>query len=345
MAAPRPIDPRKLEQQVASGKLAPVYVLYGADVKRVEAIVDAIEATIDPADRAFAVDRLYAAEDGGSPVDIVAAARSLPMLGDRRIVIVLRAERFLKPKRAAKAAADDDADVPGADEGEQADLQPIEEYVDAPVSSTTLVFVAADIDKGRRLTKRLLAAATVAEFTMGPSDAKAPGAAREVKAAAVALVQEEMARAERAIEPAGVQLLVQRSGGDVSQLRGDIERLLLYTQGQKRISAEDVSEIISTEVAVEDEWAVVNAIGNGEAGRALREVAKRLDRGDSPHALLGQLRWWVSVRLAEGDPSRVKPAVEALLRTDLALKSSGGDERVLIERLVVDLTGRPIARY
>jgi hypothetical protein len=53
----------------------------------------------------------------------------------------------------------------------------------------------------------------------------------------------------------------------------------------------------------------------------------------------------VSVRLAEGDPSRVKPAVDALLRTDLALKSSGGDERVLIERLVVDLTGRPIARY
>src|SRR5690349_8775577 len=180
MAAPRPIDPRKLEQQVASGKLAPIYVLYGADVKRVEAIVDAIEATIDPADRAFAVERLYAAEDGGSPVDIVAAARSLPMLGDRRIVIVLRAERFLKPKRAAKAAADDDGDVASGDEGEQADLQPIEEYVDDPVSSTTLVFVAADIDKGRRLTKRLLAAATVAEFTMGPSDAKAPGAAREV---------------------------------------------------------------------------------------------------------------------------------------------------------------------
>jgi len=31
-----------------------------------------------------------------------------------------------------------------------------------------------------------------------------------------------------------------------------------------------------------------------------------------------------------------------LLRTDLALKSSGGDERVLVERLVVELTGRPL---
>jgi DNA polymerase-3 subunit delta len=339
------LDPKKLEQQLASRKLAAVYLLFGADVKRIEAVVDAVEATVDPADRPFAVERMYAGEERATPVDIVAAARSLPMLGDRRIVIVLRAERFLKPKRAGKSPADDDADAAAVDEEEVADLQPLEEYLDDPVKSTTLVFVAAEIDRSRRFTKRLANEATVAEFSLGPADAKAPGAAREVRAAAVALVQEAMAKAERTIEPAAVQLLVQHAGGDVSKLRGDVERLLLYTTGQKRISAEDVGEIISSEVAVEDEWAVVNAIGNGDAGRALREVGRRLDRGDSPHALLGQLRWWVSARLAEGDPSRVKPAVEALLRTDLALKSSGGDERVLMERLVVDLTGRPIARY
>jgi len=56
------------------------------------------------------------------------------------------------------------------------------------------------------------------------------------------------------------------------------------------------------------------------------------------------LRWWVSTRLAPAAPDRVKPAIEALLRTDLALKSSGGDTRVLVERLVVDLTGRPIPK-
>ena len=31
------------------------------------------------------------------------------------------------------------------------------------------------------------------------------------------------------------------------------------------------------------------------------------------------------------------PAIEALFRTDLDLKSSGGDPRVLLERLVVEL--------
>jgi hypothetical protein len=93
-----------------------------------------------------------------------------------------------------------------------------------------------------------------------------------------------------------------------------------------------------------DDWAVVNAIGDGDAARALREAALRLDRGDSPHALVGQLRWWVAQRLSPAAPDRVKPAMEALLRTDLALKSSGGDSRVLVERLVVELAGRPIPK-
>jgi hypothetical protein len=91
---------------------------------------------------------------------------------------------------------------------------------------------------------------------------------------------------------------------------------------------------------VVDDWHVVNAIGEGDVARALVEVGRRMDRGDSAHAIVGQLRWWISNRLVEGAPERAKPAVEALLRTDLALKRSGGEQRVLLERLVVELTGK-----
>jgi hypothetical protein len=38
-------------------------------------------------------------------------------------------------------------------------------------------------------------------------------------------------------------------------------------------------------------------------------------------------------------PQRVRPAIDAVFRTDLALKSSGGDPRILLERLVVELCG------
>jgi DNA polymerase III delta subunit len=55
--------------------------------------------------------------------------------------------------------------------------------------------------------------------------------------------------------------------------------------------------------------------------------------------VLGQLAWFVRERLSASAPRRVPAAIEALFRTDLDLKSSGGDPRVLLERLVVELCG------
>jgi len=58
--------------------------------------------------------------------------------------------------------------------------------------------------------------------------------------------------------------------------------------------------------------------------------------------VLGQLR-----SAAEKLPSaRLRTAIDAVFRTDLALKSSGGEARVLLERLVVELCAdrRPMRR-
>ncbi|HXT70813.1 MAG TPA: DNA polymerase III subunit delta [Vicinamibacterales bacterium] len=339
------LDPSALRKHIQSKNLAPIYVLYGADVRLMEQMVDAFEALIDPADRPFAAERIYAGEEGGSPIDIAGAANVFPMLGDRRLVVVLRAERFLKPARAKAAAEDTEADgASGAeDSGEAgvADLAPLEAYVDSPAPFSTLVFVAAGIDKTRRLTKRLLDKAQHVEFEgLGGENARER---RDARQEAAGQVRVQIEASGKSIDPAALQMLLDRSGSDISKLRGDIERLLLYTGGEKKITRGDVEEVVTAETDVDD-WGVVNAIGDGDAARALRETALRFDRGDSPHQLVGQLRWWVSQRLAPAAPDRVKSAMDALLRADLALKSSGGDERALLERLVLDLTGRPVQR-
>ena len=332
------LDLPALRAQLAKRRLEPVHLLVGDDARRIEQVVDEFEATIDEGDRPFAVDRLYAAESGGSPVDIAAASRMLPMLGDRRLVIVMRAERLLKPKRASKTADIDLAEDNTDADGTAVDLAALEDYLESPVPSTTLVFVATDVDRTRRFTKRLVEKAAVTVFA--GLEATNPYERRDVNRAAGADIRQELEAQGRAIDQPALQLLVEGAGGDISKLRGDVERLVLYTEGQSRITAEDVREVASLETAVDDEWAVVNAIGDGDAARALRETALRLERGDSVHALVGQLRWWVSSKLSQTAPQRVRPAIEALLRTDLALKSSGGDERVLVERLVLELSGR-----
>lgn len=327
-----------LEKQIASRKLGGLYVFLGEDVKLVERMVDAVEATIDEADRPFAVERVYAGEPGGSPMAIAGAARVYPMLGDRRIVIVLRAERILKPKRATKPGDDEIAD--GGDEETAADLGPLEDYVASPAASTTLLFVATEIDRGRRFTKRLLEKAQVVEFGGLGGSANA----RDARGVALDWLKEELARVDRPIDPAAAQLLVDRAAGDITKLRGDLERLLMYTEGQKKISRDDVAEVSSAGPGAIDQWGIVNAIEAGDAGRALRELAVRFEHGESPFALVGHLRWWVSAKLAEGAPERVQGAIDSLLRTDIALKSSGGDEKHLVEKLVIELTGRPVPR-
>jgi DNA polymerase III delta subunit len=336
------LDLGALKKQIATGKLSPVYLFVGEDVRLMEQMVDAVEATVDPADRPFAVERLYAGEEGTAPVDIAASARVFPMLGDRRIVFVLRAERILKPKRAGKAAEAEDDEAPAEGDGGALDTTPLEDYVKAPSPSSVLVFIASEIDRSRRFTKRLVEGAQVVVFGgLAADDARAR---QEARRAAADQLRREFEAAGRPIEPSALQMLMERAGGDISKLRGDVERLMLYTEGEPRITRADVQEVAAAETAVEDEWAVVNAIGDGDVARALRETAARFDRGDSPHGLVGQLRWWVATKLAPAAPERVMPAMEALLRTDLALKSSGGDERVLVERLVVELTGRPVPR-
>lgn len=328
-----------LKKQIAARKPGPLHLFVGQDVQLMNRLVDAMETVVDEADRPFAVQRLYAGEAGASAIEIADAARVMPMLGDRRVVIVMRAERLLKPKRAGKAAEEPDDDEKGEEEGSALDTAPLESYVDDPASFATLVFVASSIDKGRRLTKRLIEKSLITLFDGNENDT--PGADARVNLANV--LRGTLARDGRSIDTDASKMLLSRAASNVTKLRDDLERLILFVGDRKRITSDDVMEVSSDLNAVEDDWAVVNAIAAGNAALALAETGRRFDRGDSAHALVGQLRWWVSAKLAPAEPGRVKTALDALLRTDLALKSSGGDDRVLVERLVVELTGRPVA--
>jgi DNA polymerase-3 subunit delta len=325
-----------LKQHITDRTLAPLYVFVGEDVKLMDRMVDGIEQVIDAADRPFAVERFYAGEPAAAPEAIADAARIVPMLGDRRLVFVLRAERLLKPKRASKAAPVDE-DAEDADTEQAVDAGPLEAYLASPAPSTTVVFVATDVDKTRRLTKRLLDAAKVVEFA-GLGDPKR----QDVRGAATDYIKEELARSGRRIDADAARLLVERSANDITKIRADVERLLLFAGDRRTLTLDDVMAVVSVQTGVDDDWGITNALSEGNAARALTETGYRFDRGDSPHAIVGQLRWWVSAKLAAAEPGRMKSAVDALLRTDLALKSSGGDDRVLVERLVVELTGRPL---
>lgn len=313
-----------------------MYLILGDDEVEMSRLAGDIAALVEDELRAFNVERIYAGEKGNTASAIVEAARLIPMMSDRRVVIVLRGERLLKPKRRGKAAEGDDDN--GAPEEPPSDLDALGEYAQSPVPSTTLVIVASDIDKTRRASKAILKHAVVVEC-WGLKTEKNPRFLdlRQAARTAEQLVKKAVAESGQQIEPAAARLVAERAGADIVRLRGDVERLLLYAAGKPKISVADVQDVVGAETA-QDDWAVTNAIQNRNAGEALRQLGLAMEAGAVPYMVLGQLAWFVRDKLSNVDPRRVPAAVEALFRTDLDLKTSGGDPRVLLERLVLELT-------
>lgn len=324
-----------VRKQIGQRKPDAVYLIVGDDAVEMSALAADMSGLVEDALRAFNCERLYAGERGVTPMAVVESARLLPMMSDRRVVVVLRAERMLKPKRRGKAAdpAGDTDNEPG---DAPADLDVLEAYLRSPVPQTTLVLVASDVDRTRKLYKTLQKQATIVECLglKESRDARVDLAA--VSRKAQQLVQKSAADAGQQIDPRAARLVADRAGADIGQLRGDVERLLLYSAGKATIALQDAEDIVSPETS-RDEWAVTGAIQRRNAPEALRQLALALEAGGVSFQILGQLAWYVRERMADSDPRRVPAAINALFRTDVDLKSSAGDPRVLLERLVVEL--------
>jgi DNA polymerase-3 subunit delta len=327
-----------VRKEIAAGKAAPLYLLVGDDERALTALVDEFSTLVEEDLRAFNQDRFHATDKGASPDAVVQAARTLPMMAPRRLVIVQRAERWLKPKRRgteAEGSGEEDSS-PGLDE--------LERYVASPEPQATLVLVAADVDKGRRLTKALYKQAVVVEAWGFKSDREfRSGDLGAILQQAQGWIQREAKAAGRTIDTDAVRLLAERAGADIGRLRADVERLLAFAGERKRLTREDAEEVVSDKTS-QDRWAVANAIERGDTATALRELALALESGVVPYLMLGQLAWVARDRLARQNPGGVRAAVDAVFRTDTDIKTSGGDSRVLLERLVVELCELPTRR-
>jgi DNA polymerase-3 subunit delta len=322
-----------VRKQIAQRQPDPVYLIVGDDDAEMSRLSGEISTLVEDELRAFNSERFYAGERGVTPAAIVEAARTLPMMSDRRVVTVLRAEKLLKPKRRGKAAVEEAAE--DADAETPTELDVLETYLRDPSPQTTLVLVASDVDRTRKVYKTLQKQSAIVECWGLRVGRDGRVDLREAARTAEQMVKQAVANAGQQIDPAAARLVAERAGTDIARLRGDVERLLLYTAGSPKITIGDARQIVSAETA-QDDWAVTNAIQRRDAREALRQLALALDAGGVSYQILGQLAWFVREKLVATDPRRVPAAIEALFRTDLELKSSG-DARVLLERLVVQL--------
>ena len=320
-----------LLSKIEGGELLPVYVLAG-DAYLQELVERALRAAAVPKHAAAFNLEVIEGKEGGAAT-ILNAARTLPMMAERRLVLVRRANEL------GKALAD---------------LVP---YLDNPSPSTVLVLALDKIDGRLKFFQAAKKHKFVHELGIG----------RNVGA----WVEKEAERTHVRIERDAVRRLVDVVGAEPGRLAASLAQLSLYAHGRSIVSA-DVDELVA-DTRERTVFELAEAVGEGDPPRALRAVAKLFAQRDSSVGVAMMLaRHFRQLFLAKelagarvsdrelaprlGVPPFVVPglleqsrrfSLPALRRAFAQLAQADGDlkgtsksalgERVLLERLVSSL--------
>ena len=140
--------PGEVRKSIKSGTVRPLYLLEGDDLQSRHDLALEFAGLVDEGLQAFNVQNFYANEATNAPARdqliaaVLSSSRTLPMMSDRRVVIVHESDRLLAPKRA-KDDADTlpELDLPKKGKRTATPTDELEQYVQDPEPMTTLVFM------------------------------------------------------------------------------------------------------------------------------------------------------------------------------------------------------------
>ena len=329
-----PVRSRKdLATALKQGKIESLYLLYGPETQLRD---DAARAITDEALRETLLREFNESSfslGGGDVRAAIAAAEQLPMMSARRVV---RMTNFGK-----------------LDEANEAMLL---SYLERPVASTVMLFIAEEIDKRKKLIKTLM---QLGAFEFAPlNDA-------ELKTWARSRLKTLGAEAY----PEILHLIVQLVGQDVRRLNNELGKLAAAAMPSGKITVELVEALVSRSRELMN-WELTDQMLLGNRRRALQTLEHLLDDGAPPLMLIGliasnyrrmALAQWL---LSQGAPSReifrqvpmppfkqnsflatlnrtdgrtLARKIGRIAAADLGIKTSKATPRMQVEMLVCEL--------
>lgn len=344
------MTPAELEKELKSGKIRPVYLVAGEEHFLSEQVVRALRTRcVDPSMADFNVDSFSAGENRVEQV--LGAARTAPMMAERRFILVRNLERWEGRAGAdgAESSAKKDRETP---------LDLLASYAEKPISSACLVLVAGKLDSRRRL-----AAAAKKQGFLVSCEALDR---RSLKG----WIERAFKEKGHPVEGGVPEFLAEIAGPELGHVADAVERLCLYVGLGGKVTSTAVSEVV-VRVRETEVWGLSTAVGDRDFPRALAI----LDQVYAPYegvrlvALLAAairklLAFSLAVRsgtsaeeaarIAGVPPFKVREAaaqarsvpVEELERwifllaeADGTLKSSRRPERSVLDGLILDMVG------
>ena len=291
------------------------------------------DAIVPPESRDFNLN-VYHGRDF-KPSEIVEQSRTFPVFAERRLVLI-------KNIHEAKA--------------EQIDG--LLEYVEDPVEESVLLVTAEKIDARRKFYQQFKKHGVLIEFKKLYEN-QLPGFVRDLaKSFNITLTG------------GALQLFCKRVGSNLVEVQGELEKLVGYL-GDRDIAEEaDVAAIVS-DTRIESIFDLTDSLGQGDSSTALVLLDRLLAEGQAPLMVLAMMTrhfrqmWKIHEMVAQGVPQSDLPKkvgvspyflkglmqqaarfnnqqyrdiFTRLLATDLALKSSGSEPKMHLEKLVLDVS-------
>lgn len=254
------MSPEEIEKRAATLELPPLLLVVGEETHSRDRVVATVREAVLKGGMAAMNEDLFVAGEVGVDA-VLSAARTLPMFGKRRLVLVKHLERWEVTK--------------------QSDSDPFErllEYAKAPSATTVLVLVASKLDGRRRL------------VTEGKKKDFLVNCAPLPRAALPQWVQERVRARGATISRSVADLIVEVTGTELPALADAVERLVLYVGPGKEIDERAVDTNL-TKLSTATVWELVGAVGRRDLGAALRAVDAVFDPADRGLPLLGVLAW------------------------------------------------------
>lgn len=243
------MNPEQLIQQIDRGRIEAVYFFSGDEAYRKEEAVDTLVArVVEPGTEAFCMDVLRGDESDAAA--ILTAASLVPMMTDRRVVVVRDFNKL--PQKDREAVAD---------------------YAERPVPSTVLVLEAPRVNLKTRLYERLAASAvSVVFYPLFPE--RVPS-----------WLQQQAKRYGKRLTPEAAHQLQAVVGTDLGELAGEVEKLAVFVGGRDTIAAGDVESTLGP-VRAGTVFDIAEAVGEKDLARALVAYERAIDGGDAPQAIV-----------------------------------------------------------
>jgi DNA polymerase-3 subunit delta len=264
------MTPEQAAKDAQTGQLRPIYLLLGEErFLQTLAFAELRAAVLGKKDLGLNEDIFDAGETDVETV--ISAARTLPMMAPRRLVVVRSLERW-EPKSEARTEA------PREGKGRAAAFDRLAEYVEAPSPTTTLVMFAGKLDNRRRLVTVAKKLGFVVECDAPPRHALRDWVGKRARVRG------------KGLSDGVAELILDLAGPELSRLDDAVERLSLYVGDSAEIGTDAVAEAI-VGVKPSSVWELTGAVARRDLGAALAALARVYDPKDRGLPLLGTLAW------------------------------------------------------